>query len=350
MPLFTYHASQEQFPPRELLKLAQLAEHFGFDGVFSSDHLQPWSPSQGQSGFTWSWLGAALQATDRVRFGTITVPGGWRYHPVVLAQAIGTLAAMYPGRLPWIALGSGEALNECATGQAWPAKAQRNARLRQGADAIRALLAGERVTQRGFVQVNDARIWTMPPHPIRLVGAAVSASTARWLGSWADGLLTVAHDLGELKAIVHAFREGGGEGKPVHLKVDLSWAETEDQALQQAHAAWRFNGAGGNAATELRQPEDFDRATAGARPDDIRRHVFVSHELSKHVARLQACAAIGVESMNLHNVGPNQAEFIEAFGTHVLPVLRGEPAGHEVETRPAPLQQDAKATPASQFG
>jgi probable non-F420 flavinoid oxidoreductase len=350
MPLFHFHASQEQFAPRDLLRHAQLAEHVGFDGVFSSDHLQPWSPSQGESAFTWSWLGAALQATERLRFSTISVPGGWRYHPVVLAQAIGTLAAMYPGRLPWVAMGSGEALNECAVGRGWPSKPQRNARLREGAEAVRALLAGQRVNRQGFVQVNDARVWTLPSQRVLIVGAATSVATARWLGSWADGLLTVAHDLGELKAIVHAFHEGGGVGKPVHVKLDLSWAPTEELAVQQAHDAWRFTGARGNALTELRQPEDFDRATIGQRPEDIRRRVFVSHDLTKHIARLRACAAIGVESIDLHNVGPNQAEFIEVFGSKVLPVLRGQPVDDGVETVPMKLNENAAATPQPQFG
>jgi coenzyme F420-dependent glucose-6-phosphate dehydrogenase len=136
----------------------------------------------------------------------------------------------------------------------------------------------------------------------------------------------------------------------VHVKLDLSWAPTEEQALQQAHDAWRFTGARGNALTELRQPEDFDRATAGQRLDDIRRRVFVAHQLSKHVARLQACAAIGVASIDLHNVGPNQAEFIEAFGSKVLPALRGEPVEAGVETLPMPLQHGAAAVTAPQFG
>lgn len=83
--------------------------------VVCEPHLQSWSPSQGHSGFTWSWLGAALQATERLTFGAITVPGGWRYHPVTLAQAVAALGEMYPGRLPWIALGSGQA-NETPTG------------------------------------------------------------------------------------------------------------------------------------------------------------------------------------------------------------------------------------------
>src|SRR5215217_3612498 len=108
---FGYHASHEQFAPSDLLALARRAEAAGFDAVMSSDHFQPWSRRQGQSGFSWSWLGAAMQTT-KLDFGALCVPGGWRYHPAVVAQAAATLADMFPDRLKWIAAGSGEALNE----------------------------------------------------------------------------------------------------------------------------------------------------------------------------------------------------------------------------------------------
>src|SRR5918996_3882736 len=104
MARFGFHASHEQFAPSELLRLVQLAESAGFDCAMSSDHFRPWGPTQGQSGFAWSWLGAALQAT-RLPFGVISAPG-YRYHPAILAQAAATLAEMFPGRF-LAALGRG---------------------------------------------------------------------------------------------------------------------------------------------------------------------------------------------------------------------------------------------------
>jgi coenzyme F420-dependent glucose-6-phosphate dehydrogenase len=245
MTLFSYHISHEQFSPRDLLGLVRHAEAAGFDAAFSSDHLQPWAPDQGQSGFAWAWLGAAMQATERLRFGAISVPGGWRYSPAVLAQAVATLGEMFPGRIPWVALGSGQAMNEAVTGQPWPDKGERNARLREGAEIMRALLAGETVTHRGRVTVVGARLWSRPETATRLVGAATSEATAEWLGGWADGLLTVGTKPETLRRTIEGFRRGGGEGKPIYLKADLSWAATEAEALHQAHAQWRFNLLGG---------------------------------------------------------------------------------------------------------
>src|SRR5688572_19940060 len=194
----------------------------------SSDHFSPWSERQGHSGFAWSWLGAALQATG-LPFGIVNAPGQ-RYHPAIIAQAIGTLGAMYPGRF-WAALGTGEASNEHITGARWPRKPVREARLRECVDVIRALLAGEEVSHDGLVTVDRARLWTRPEVPPALLGAAVSEKTARWCAEWADGLITVNAPVPTLRRIIAAYRDAGGRG-PINLQVHLSWAETTEEATQ----------------------------------------------------------------------------------------------------------------------
>jgi probable non-F420 flavinoid oxidoreductase len=321
-PQLGYHASHEQFHPDELLALAVQAERAGFDAIFSSDHLQPWAPEQGASGFAWSWLGAALQATTRCTFSAITVPSGWRYQPVVLAQAIATLALMFPKRLPWIAFGSGEAINECIVGADWPAKDERNARLKEGAVIVRALLAGAKVTHRGRVHAVNAKLWSRPAEPTQIVGAATSEQTAGWLATWADGLLTTGHDSKRLKSVVQAFRDAGGAGKPIHVKVDVSWAESERRALEQAHEQWRYNMLGSGVNWDIADPTHFERAARFIRPEDVRDAVFVSADLDRHAAHLAEIGSVGVDTLDVHNVGRNQAEFIEVFGRHVLPKLR----------------------------
>ena len=170
MTIVGFHASHEQIPPARLLHAVERAEEAGFDAAMCSDHLAPWSTRQGESGYAWSWLGSALQAT-RLPIGVVTAPGQ-RYHPAITAQAAATLESMYPGRF-WAALGSGEALNEHVTGEPFPPKDERDARLRESVVAIRRLLAGEEVSMDGLVQVDRARIWSLPVVPPSLLIAAV---------------------------------------------------------------------------------------------------------------------------------------------------------------------------------
>src|SRR5215207_1090940 len=223
MTEFGIHASHEQVPPAELLAAVVAAERAGFEAAMCSDHFSPWSARQGQCGFAWSWLGAALQATN-LSFGVVNAPGQ-RYHPAIIAQAIGTLGSMYPGRF-WAALGTGEYSNEHITGDGWPRKDVRSDRLRECVEIIRALLAGEEVTHDGLVRVDRARLWTRPEQPPPLIGAAVSEQTARWCAGWADGLITVGAPVDRLRRMIDAYRDAGGRGR-LCLQVHLSWAPDE---------------------------------------------------------------------------------------------------------------------------
>ena len=318
-PRIGFHASHEQFAPSELLRLVALAERAGFDCAMSSDHFRPWGMAQGQSGFAWSWLGAALQAT-RLPLGVISAPG-YRYHPAILAQGAATLAEMFPDRL-WLALGSGQRLNEDLTGVAWPDKAERNEHLRECADIIRALLRGETVTHRGRITLVNGKLYSLPKEPPLLLGAAVTEATAEFVGGWADGLLTVSGKPDAVKRLVEAFRRGGGEGKPMLMQIGLNWAASEEEALQGAHEQWRTNVLGGEVNWELRSPEDFDTATRFVRPEDMRESVLISSDLGQHAAWLAQYVELGFSELQLHQVGRNQEEFIEAFGAKVIPQLR----------------------------
>lgn len=314
-----FHASHEQFAPSQLLKYTIAAEQAGFDCAMSSDHFKPWSRSQGHSGYSWSWLGAALART-KFPIGLIAA-AGYRYHPAIVAQAAATLTEMFPDRF-WLALGSGERVNEDIMGLPWPSKPERNDKMKECADIVRALLEGERVTHRGSVTVVDAQLYSRPKLPPPLLGAAVTEATAEFVGGWSDGLLTVASKPEQLKKVIAAFRRGGGEGKPLHLQVALNWAPTEGAALKGAYDHWRFVTLGGDIGWELRSPEDYETATRFVRPEDMRDSVLISADLSRHAAWLQQYAELGFDYVYLHQVDLNQQGFIEAFAKQVLPELR----------------------------
>ncbi|MFE9691735.1 TIGR03885 family FMN-dependent LLM class oxidoreductase [Micromonospora sp. NPDC005806] len=318
MTVFGFHASHEQIHPARLLEAVVHAERAGFGAAMCSDHFSPWSARQGHSGFAWSWLGAALQATN-LPFGVVNAPGQ-RYHPAIIAQAIGTLAAMYPGRF-WAALGTGEASNEHITGDGWPRKDVRAARLRECVDVIRALLAGAEVSHDGLVTVDRARLWTRPEQPPALVGAAVSVETARWCADWADGLITVNAPVDHLRRMVDAYRDAGGRG-PLHLQVHLSWAPAQAEAEAIAYDQWRSNVFAPPVCWDLELTDHFDVVSADVPLAKVRSVVNVSADLGRHVGWLEEYLALGFDQIALHHVGQDQRAFLDAFGTEVLPKLR----------------------------
>ncbi len=249
-----YHASHEQIDPRQLLVDVRHADRVGFDMAMCSDHLNPWSTRQGHSGYAWAWLGAALAVTD-LELGCVCAPGQ-RYHPAVVAQKIGTLGQMFPGRF-WTALGSGEASNEHVTMDGWLSKEKRTERLEECVDVIRRLLAGEEVTHEGLVRVDRARVWDRPAEPPRLLGPAVSVASAARVAGWADGLITINQPIETLREVIQAYRGAGGRG-PLALQVHLSWAPTSEDAERIAFEQWRTNVFGGTVPWDIHTPEDFD--------------------------------------------------------------------------------------------
>ncbi len=257
-----------------------------------------------------------MQATE-MPFGVVTAPGQ-RYHPAVIAQAIATLGDLFPARF-WAALGSGEALNEHVTADPWPPKQDRDARLLECVEVIRALLRGEEVSHDGLVRVDRARVWSLPSQLPLLFGAAVTEATAKIVGGWADGLITVNQPVDVLRRVIGAFREGGGDRKPVAVQVHISWAEDEDRALAIAHEQWRTNVFGPDIAWNLELPAQFDEAAKHVPPDDVAGSVLVSADPGRHVKWLMELADLEIDALYLHHVGQEQERFIEVFAEHVLP-------------------------------
>lgn len=319
MVLIGFHASHEQLPPSTLLTAVQDAESVGFDGAMSSDHFAPWHPRQGQSGFALSWLGAALARTD-YSIGMVNAPGQ-RYHPAVVAQAFATLAEMFPSRF-WAALGSGENMNEHITGDPWPPKEVRNQRLRECVGVIRRLFDGEEVTHEGLVDVHRARLWTRPAEPPPLFATAVSAETAGWAASWADGLATVAQPPEALTHVVDAYRSRDGRG-PCVLQVHVSFAETDSEALYHARAEWSHALVPPPRAWDLEQPEDFERAVREIDDEKLREAVLIDTDPAALAERIAGLVRIGFDRVYLHHVGEDQSAFLAAAASDIIPNLRG---------------------------
>jgi coenzyme F420-dependent glucose-6-phosphate dehydrogenase len=314
------HASHEILPPSTLLRLVQDAQNAGFGAAMASDHFHPWTPAQGQSGFAWSWLGASLQATEFSN-GVVCAPGQ-RYHPAIIAQASATLEEMFPGRF-WLAIGSGQALNERITGLPWPDKAIRDARLEECAVVIRALWSGEIVSHRGLVNVERARLYTLPERPPPLLGAALTPQTASRVARWADGLITAGKEHEDLKRVVEAFRDAGGGNKPVFLQSAIAYADSEDAAARSALRQWPVCALGPEELEDTESPELFEELTERVGLDIIRRKIRISSDTSQHASWIAQDIELGFEAIYLHHLGPDMDRFIHDFAARVLPEVSG---------------------------
>ena len=119
--------------------------------------------------------------------------------------------------------------------------------------------------------------------------------------------------------MIDAFRQGGGDRKPVALQVHVSWADDEETALAIAHDQWRTNVFGPDIAWNLELPAQFDEAARAVRPGDVSGPVLVSADPDQHVKWLMELAELEIDALYLHHVGQEQDRFIEVFAERVLP-------------------------------
>ena len=318
-------AALEQFHPSELLEHCKLAETHGFRGVMAADHFQPWVPAQGHNAYAYSWMGALGQVTTGSFGPGVTCPS-FRAHPSVIAHAAATLGAMFPGRF-WLGLGSGELLNEHVVGGEWPEPLVRFEMLQEATDIIQKLLTGKETRFRGqHFKMNKVRLWTLPDQPVPIYIAATGPQTLRWAGKHCDGLITPGASPDKLRTILDHFAAGAREaGKdpatlPKLLQLHVSWAETYEEALQNALVEWP-NGGMNFPKQDVRSPEDFAAMAKLVRPEHFKGRVLISPDPEAHRAHLQSFLDLGFDTIYVHNVGRNQVAWIETYGAQVIPQL-----------------------------
>jgi coenzyme F420-dependent glucose-6-phosphate dehydrogenase len=327
MAIIGYAAALEQFHPNDLLRYCALAEQQGFGGVMAADHFQPWVPQQGHSAFVWSWMAALGATTKQMTFGPGVTCPSFRYHPAVVAQAAATQGALTPGRF-WLGLGSGEALNERVVGGVWPEPHVRLKMMQEAIEITKKLFSGKvaRHDDGRYFTMERVRLWTLPEQPVPIYVATAGPVTAKWTGQHCDGIITPGASHEKLRMLLDKFAEGAREAgrdpakMPKLLQVHMSWAETYEEALQNALTEWP-NGGMPFPKQDIRSPEDFAEIAKLVRPENYKNRMLISPDLDEHRAALQKFIDLGFDEIHVHNVGRNQEQFIKAFGEQVIPKL-----------------------------
>lgn len=314
-----YTLSSEEHPPTDLVRFATRAERAGFQFAVVTDHFHPWTSRQGHAPFAWSVLGALTQATTSLRLMTgVTCPIR-RLHPVQVAHASATIAAMAPGRFT-LGVGTGERLNEHVLGQHWPSAGERLEMLEEAISIIRLLWTGEQVTRRGrWFNVDHARLFTRPEHPPPIFVAA-SGNHSAWLAASNDGLITT----GANRQILRAFESHEGRGKPRIAMLHVYWSnEDEDTAKRKVIECWPNIAFTGSMHTDLATPEDFENAARLVKPEDLV-DVTIGPDPRPHIEAIREASRVGFDRVLLHQIGPDQEGFLRFFEREIAPTVRSE--------------------------
>jgi G6PDH family F420-dependent oxidoreductase len=320
MARFGYTMMCEQSRPDQLVRDLQAAERAGFDFSVISDHYAPWLDAQGHSGYAWSILGAAAQATDAIPLMTYVTCPTLRYHPAVVAQKAATMQILSGGRFR-LGLGAGENLNEHVVGQRWPMVGERHELLQEAVEIIGALFDGEApVNFRGrHFDVESAVLYDLPERRVP-IGIAVSGpDSCRLAGAHADAMIAVEPKarLGEL------FDAAGGAGKPRIGQVAICWDPDRDAAVRRAHEQFRWFGLGWKVNADLPNPTAFEAATRFVTPEQVAEGLACGPDVQVHVDAVRPYLEADFDEVALVQIGADtQDDFCAWAGRELLPALR----------------------------
>jgi G6PDH family F420-dependent oxidoreductase len=320
MTEFGYTMMCEQSRPDQLVRDLQLAEAAGFDFSVISDHYQPWLEEQGHSGYAWSILGAAAQATERIPLMTYVTCPIIRYHPAVVAQKAATMQILANGRFR-LGLGAGENLNEHVVGKGWPAVGKRHEMLAEAIDVIGALFDGEgSVNYRGrYFDVESAVLWDRPDVRVP-IGVAVSGPRSCSLAGRKSDLIIATEPKGEL---VEMFESAGGSGKPKVGQIAVCYDTDRDAAVQRAHEQFRWFGLGWKVNTDLPGPSSFEAATQFVTPKQVSDQLACGPDVEEHVQKIKPFLDAGFTEVALVQIGADHQEpFCRWAEQELLPALR----------------------------
>jgi G6PDH family F420-dependent oxidoreductase len=319
---FGYTMMTEQSRPDRLVRDLQMAESAGFDFSVISDHYQPWLDAQGHSGYCWSILGAAAQATERISLMTYVTCPILRYHPAVVAQKAATVQILSGNRFR-LGLGAGENLNEHVVGKRWPAVGVRHEMLSEAVDIIGKLFDttdGSTVNYRGkYFDVEQAKLWDQPDERVPIGVAASGPDSCRLAGEQADILVAVEPK----QELVEMFEQAGGSGKPTVGQIALSYDTDRDAAIERAHDQFRWFGLGWKVNADLPNPESFEGATQFVTPDQVAEALGCGADVEEHVEKIRPFIDAGFTEVALVQIGEDrQEEFIRWAEQDLLPALR----------------------------
>lgn len=344
-----YKASAEQFGPRDLVEFAVLAEAHGFDSTTVSDHFQPWRHTGGHAPFSLAWMAAVGERTERIMMGTSVMTPHYRYNPAVIAQAFATMGMLYPGRV-MLGVGTGEALNEIATGWAgagdqakpWPEFKERFARLREAVRLIRELWRDEQVDFDGeYYETRGASIYDRPTPEVPIYIAAGGPTVAKYAGRAGDGFICTSGKGMELytdrlmPAVAAGARLNGRDPNSVDrmIEIKLSYDTDPDAALENTRF-WAPLSLTPEQKHSIEDPVEMERAADELPIEQVAKRWIVGSDPESVVAAVKQYTDAGFNHLVFHGPGHDQRRFLELFERDLAAPIRALQAAVMPEEEP----------------
>jgi alkanesulfonate monooxygenase SsuD/methylene tetrahydromethanopterin reductase-like flavin-dependent oxidoreductase (luciferase family) len=309
-------------PINDLPRVAREAESLGFD------ELWLWEDCFLAGGIAAS--ATALAATERIIVGLGIMPAVFR-NVAAAAMEVATLANLYPGRfLAGLGHGMPAWMEQIGALPERPVRA-----LEEVTVALRALLAGQSVTQAGdHVRLRDVRLAAPPQEPPPVLLGVRRPFGLRASGRSADGtILAEPTPPSYIRAALMEIERGraaAGRTDHHHLVTFVRTRLDPDRTqvrqvvaadlLREATAAHVESLGRDHELAQLRALGDLE-AVAAAIPDSLLDILTASGDPDRVVTSLAAIAASGAHSLVLVPLGDDVDEQMHRLAREVLPAL-----------------------------
>jgi len=296
------------------VRIAQLAETKGFDGLFRSDHYTAIIEQQADAFDAWTTLAALATQTERIRLGTLVSPATFR-HPSVLARMAVTVDHISQGRVE-VGMGSGWYEREHVENGFLFLDARRRFELFEEQVAI---VAGS-WTEESFTydgveySLRDQTALPRPyqqPHPPLVLGGTVRPRFAALAARYANEVNTLGAANEELQArrqrLDEACRDIGRDPESLGFSVMTSCfvGESEADVLDRLRTF------------DLRRGGDADPAQML----EERRERWIAGTIEEAAERIEGLRAIGVTRVFLQHLNHGDDDMVSLVGDRLIPML-----------------------------
>jgi coenzyme F420-dependent glucose-6-phosphate dehydrogenase len=321
-----YACDLDKVDPITMLDYTATAKKAGFDAIWVFDHFHPWHHTNAVESHSWIWMTTALERVTQIPFGTAVTAPILRYHPALIAQAFGTMQAIY-GRRVILGVGTGEAMNEIPLGYAWPSMDERRERLIEAVKIIRRLSTEEFVNFSGkYFTLKNANLYMKPDLPIYIAG--MGPKMAEVAGKFGDGFITSNQPIQHVKNVLFpAIKEGArSEGKEFEniakvTELDVSYDEDVEKAIQSAKRL-------GSSFTHIAHtdpisdPREIEKLDEMVTAKQLTERYAVSNNPDDHIKKIEQLFHTGFDHIYIYSVSPNENKCLEMYRTKVLPYFK----------------------------
>ncbi len=244
--------------PAWWLDAARQAEASGCSTVWIWDHFISRGELSDPLLSCWPMLTAAAVSTEHIHVGSF-VANNVNLHPAVLANIVGTLAALAPGRVELgIGIG-GHPVEHAAYGIDFPPASERAQRLEEAIAVLRTLFGGGPADYEGrFYRLHEARAFPVPDPLPRIVVAGMRPAGARLAARLGDAWTCFADAYEELRPVFLGELERVGRSPAeVPVVVGIEHGQIEEPVAELA-ARWAEAGASELVIHDV-GPQDLER-------------------------------------------------------------------------------------------